>query len=353
MSFLSIAAKNVVLRTVGPLTVAVAALVTFSLTNGSFIRAQSPHDERRAQPRAGLPDEAAGIDGIVRALIATFDQADIVALGEWHGRIGLDSDLRLALVRHPDFAKRVRSVVIECGSVTEQSTLDRYIRGENVPVAQLENVWKATAETTNGFCDAPAYADFLTTVRDVNSRLPAEAHVRVFGGHPGPGANHGVENTIVSVLNEQVLRKHGKALVVFGAAHFYRTLPAAVLSSMGDDTGISGKLETEFPGRTLVVIPVGPLDPPRGVTADINPDFKKFDRALNTRSRPVLISLQRLPFRDFKAEEFLGRTMTHCGGPDGCVSAFKDTTLTLGQMADACVYVGGGTEVDTKAKPAR
>ena len=30
---------------------------------------------------------------------------DIVALGEWHGQIGLDSDLRLALVRHPDFAK--------------------------------------------------------------------------------------------------------------------------------------------------------------------------------------------------------------------------------------------------------
>jgi hypothetical protein len=26
------------------------------------------------------------------------------------------------------------------------------------------------------------------------------------------------------------------------------------------------------------------------------------------------------------------------------VSAFKGSTLTLGQMADACVYVGGGAE---------
>ena len=33
------------------------------------------------------------------------------------------------------------------------------------------------------------------------------------------------------------------------------------------------------------------------------------------------------------------------------MSMFKGSTLTLGQMADACVYVGGGTEVDSKAKP--
>ena len=111
-----------------------------------------------AQPsNLRLPDESTGIDGIVHTLISAFDQVDIVALGEWHGRIALDSDLRLALVRHPDFAKRVRSIVIECGSVTEQSTLDRYIRGEDVPKAQLERVWKTTAETTGGFCDAPAY----------------------------------------------------------------------------------------------------------------------------------------------------------------------------------------------------
>src|SRR5207247_4649579 len=106
-------------------------------------------------------------------------------------------------------------------SVTETSTLERYIRGENVPRAQLERVEKATAQTTNGFCDAPPYADFLKAVRDVNSRLSAETHIRVFGGHPGPGANSSMENTVVSVLKEPVLKKHGKALVVFGAAHFY------------------------------------------------------------------------------------------------------------------------------------
>jgi hypothetical protein len=37
-------------------------------------------------------------------------------------------------------------------------------------------------------------------------------------------------------------------------------------------------------------------------------------------------------------------------GAGGCVSVFQGSSLTLGQMADACVYVGGGADVDSKAK---
>ena len=62
------------------------------------------------------------------------------------------------------------------------------------------------------------------------------------------------------------------------------------------------------------------------------------------------MSLQRLPFRDFTAEEFLGRTLTTCRGAGGCLSVFQGSSLTLGQMADACIYVGGGADVDSNAK---
>ena len=130
-------------------------------------------------------------------------------------------------------------------------------------------------------------------------------------------------------------------------------MPEDYLSTMGEDIGIARMLDIDYPGRTFVVIPVGRLDPPRGVTGGIDPDFQKFDRALETQVRPVLVSLQRLPFRDFTAEEFLGRTLTTCRGAGGCVSAFKGSTLTLGQMADACVYVGGGADVAMQAKPGR
>jgi hypothetical protein len=71
---------------------------------------------------------------------------------------------------------------------------------------------------------------------------------------------------MVLFLGRVTLQKHGKALVIYGAAHFYRTMPEDYLSSLGDDIGIARKLEIDFPGRTFVVIPVGRLDPPRGVT---------------------------------------------------------------------------------------
>jgi hypothetical protein len=287
-----------------------------------------------------LPDEVAGVDAVARALVSAFDQADIVALGEVHGR-AMDSDLRIAMVRHPDFAKKVRSIVVEFGSTSEQSALDRYIRGENVPRAQLEQVWKTTTQSRFGVWDAQLYADFFAAVRDVNSRLPAAARVRVFGGDPGPGDNRSRETAAIAVLKEQVLEKKGKALVIYGAAHFYRTMDDAYLSSMGTDIGIARMLETEYPGRTFVVIPLGgELDLPPGVKADVVPDYRKFDRALTTPVRPVLVPLRRLPFRDFTAEEFLGLTLITCRGPGGCASVFKGSRLTLGDMADAGVYFG-------------
>ena len=340
MSFRPGAAKHVFLRIAWTMSVAGVPLASVGLTNQSS-RAQSVQSEAQAKLR--LPDEVAGLDSIVRTLISAFDHVDIVALGEWHGRIKLDSDLRIALVRHPDFARTVRSIVVEFASTTAQSTLDRYLRGENVSRAQLEQVWKTTTQAPDAW-DSPIYSDFFAAVREVNSKLPVEARIRVFGGDPGPRDNRSRETVAASVLKEQVLQKHGKALVIYGAVHFYRTLPQALLATMRNDTGLATKIETDFPGRTLMVIPVGRLDRPRAVSADINPDFQKFDRALKTEVRPVLVSLQRSPFRDFSAEEFLGRTVMTCGRAGDCASAFKGSSLALGQLADACIYVGGGAE---------
>jgi len=293
-----------------------------------------------ARPNLQLPDEAAGIDGIVRALISGFDQVDIVALGEAHDR-KVDSDLRIALVRHPDFAKKVRFIVVEFGSTTEQATLDRYIRGENISPAQLAQIWKTTTQAANGVWEDPIYTDFFAAVRDVNSKLLASARIRVLGGDPGPGDNRSRETAAVAVLKEQVLQKHGKALVIYGAAHFYRNAPPDYWAAMGQDIGIARMLEMDYPGRTIAVIPVGsPKRPLPPSAKGIDPDYRKFDRALKTAVRPVLVPLQRSPFRDFSAEEFLGGTLISCRGPGGCASAFKGSPFTLGQMADACVYVG-------------
>ena len=93
-----------------------------------------------------------------------------------------------------------------------------------------------------------------------------------------------------------------------------------------------------------MVIPVGGRidQPPPGTTLRILPDYEKFDHALETKARPVLVSFQRLPFRDFTAEEFIGHQILNCNGPAGCRSLFQGSSITLGQIADAGFYVGGG-----------
>ena len=86
----------------------------------------------------------------------------------------------------PDFAKRVRSIVVEFGSTTEQATLDRYIRGEAVTPAQLAEVWKTT--TQPGIREGGSsrfYVEFFNAVRNINAKLPADMRIRVFGGDPG------------------------------------------------------------------------------------------------------------------------------------------------------------------------
>jgi hypothetical protein len=288
-----------------------------------------------------LPAETAGLDQVVRTLVAAFDQVDVVALGEDHGQ-QRDSDLRIAVVRQPGFARRVRAIVVEFGSTTEQVTLDRYISGETVPAAQLEQVWKTTTQAQFGALDSRLFVDFFDAVREVNAPLPAASRIRVFGGDPGPTDKRSRETAAVAVLREQVLQKGGKALVIYGAAHFYRAAPADYLASMGQDVGIVRMLEAAYPGRTLAVIPVGGrIRLPPGITMPA-PPYARFDRAIATPQRPVLLSLQRSPFRDLKAEEFLGGKLLTCTGPGGCRSVFMGSPLTLGQIADACVYFGSG-----------
>src|SRR5262252_4066865 len=244
-----------------------------------------------------LPDETAGLDRIVQTLVSAFDHVDIVALGDNHWN-KMDSDLRIALVRNPEFAKRVRFIVVEFGSTAQQPTLDRYIRGEDVPLAELQQVWKTTTQT-NGIWDSPVYADFYAAVREVNKKLPAGAQVRVLAGDPPTGSGLGRDNSAFSVLQEQVLKTHAKALLIYGAGHLLRAVPDPI-------PRITKMLDTGYPGSTFVVTTEG----------GPHPESQEFERALKTPARPVLVSLGKPPFRDL------------------LVRAFPGLGLTRGQIAD-------------------
>jgi uncharacterized iron-regulated protein len=67
---------------------------------------------------------------IVKAVVEQFDRSAAVALGELHGSQA-DQDLRIQIIRSPDFARKVRIVVVEGLNSLHQDDLDRYIRGAN------------------------------------------------------------------------------------------------------------------------------------------------------------------------------------------------------------------------------
>lgn len=311
-----------------------AALVFCSTLVGQTERAPDLH-------------EIAGVTSVVPALVKAFDDVDVLGLGERHGHRA-DSDLRIALVRHPEFGKKVRFVVVEFAEATHQAILDSYVSGEDVPVAELEKVWTTTSQTS-GVWNSPVYAEFFAAVRDVNSGRPPSEQVRVLAGDPPNGRYMSRDAWAASLLEDQVIEKGHKALVVFGGLHLIRTEgDTDVLSQIGG--GIIRILEEDYPGRSLVVYPLGGADP----------KYYKFEQALGSTLRPVLVSLGRSPYRDFRAKEFIGanqgkkRVVGRWEGfrfvPGGFVGLFEESDLKLSELADVCLYLGMGPEAEARVK---
>src|SRR5262245_41998478 len=111
----------------------------------------------------------------VNGLLAAFDRASVVALGEKHwGRE--DAEFRLSLIRHPVFAQKVDDIIIEFANPLHQDVLDRFISGADVDSSDLRKVWQDT--TQPGTWDSPLYEDFIVEVRSLNLALPADHRLR-------------------------------------------------------------------------------------------------------------------------------------------------------------------------------
>jgi uncharacterized iron-regulated protein len=313
------------------------------------------------RPDVRLASETVGLDAIAKTLIDVFDSVDVVALGEAHGR-RQDSDLRIALVRHPDFPKKVRTIIVEFANSRYQPILDRYIGGENVPLAQLQPVWQDTTQV--GAWDSPLYAEFFAAVREVNFTLPEVQRLRVLAGDPAIDwttipDRHAYDRVMVrrddhpaAIVRSQILAKGQKALLIYGSAHLYR------------NGGITKAVQATHPGKIFVV----------GVVGGNSPMYAEFDKALSSSKRPVLLSLRGTSFGNFSANDILGgelkavkglgrrapgealRRSLGVGTEDASKVLLQEVppfqpNATLADVEDACVYFGRTIEVDVPAQP--
>lgn len=181
--------------------------------------------------QTGCTRSAVRVDG-VSGILDAFTSHHIVALGEgMHGNNQAHA-FRLALVRDPRFPSLVNDIVVESGTAGYQSAMDRFVRGEDVPYAELRHAWQDTTNPTP-IWDTPIYEEFFRAVRQVNASLPDDRKLRVLLGDP-PVDWDAVRTKddvvrlvslrvhVVDVINKEVLSKNRRALVVYGDGHFLR-----------------------------------------------------------------------------------------------------------------------------------
>src|SRR5881392_1832659 len=125
---------------------AIAMMLTRLAFAGSF--PEEHQNSAIAQNRASAiePNEATKtrLQTIVKGILMAWDKFDVVCLGEDHGSKN-DSDLRIALVEDPGFARKVRVIMIESANVAHQDVLDRFVLdGEELLREKLSVVWRDT-----------------------------------------------------------------------------------------------------------------------------------------------------------------------------------------------------------------
>ena len=259
---------------------------------------------------------------------AAFDRTNLVALGECHWARE-DADFRLQLIRTPAFAEKVNDIVIEFGNPLYQAALDRFMNGEDVPPAELRNVWRNT--TQPGAWDSPVYEEFIVAVRSVNANRPPGRRLRLLAAdypidwsesEPAQRINLDArDQSAAAVIAREVLAKDRKALVLFGSAHLYRNRPGTIVELLKHDSR----------ARWFIVVPVeGP---------DLPPAFSAIEGSAH---QPALLALAGDPLGDIAAAEVLERGTKRIKVVDGkrvSIPVFE-TGIKLRELADACLYFG-------------
>lgn len=204
----------------------------------------------------------------VESILSSFDRYQIVALGESHG-LQEEHDFLMSLIQHPAFPNKVKDIVIEWGNTLHQDLLDRYIAGQDVPLADVRKVWRNTTQSLFLTWDSPIYERFFKTVRAINQKLPLSKRVRVLAGDPpidwGKSRAEvqqfneqykftGRDKYFAGVVEKEVLAKGRKALIVMGGGHLYRNSWNPYSECPCESRIVIDALDLHNPGKVFVVM---------------------------------------------------------------------------------------------------
>ena len=196
-----------------------------------------------------VPSVTSAVDGIM----AAFETHPLVGIGDWHG-MAQEEDFYVELIKDPRFAKEVGNVVVEFGGAAQQESIDRYVRGEEIPYEQLRKVWTELigfVPTVTGL----GYLNFFAQVRSVNAALPPAQQIHVWLGDPPMDWSkiktreeaiqvlHERERYPAGLIKAEILEKQRKALVIYGTLHFY------------DENALKSLVDMAYPNAFFIVTP--------------------------------------------------------------------------------------------------
>jgi hypothetical protein len=176
----------------------------------------------------------------IGAILEKFQSYSIVALGEVHGDVN-SLRLRLALIRDPRFARTVNDIVVEVGNARYQETIDRYVRGEDVPVALVREACRNTTNHNMG-PDYPSFEEIFHAVRALNQTLPPDRRMRILLGDPPFDwskvqtvhdlSRDDRDKFVADLVLRESLAKNRRALIVYGHMHYLRGMRESIVSRL-------------------------------------------------------------------------------------------------------------------------
>jgi len=250
---------------------------------------------------------------VVNGILSLWEKADVVCLGEDHGSKN-DSDLRIAVVEHPDFVKKVRLIMIESANVAHQDVLDRFIvDGKTMSREELSVVWRDA--TGAEVWAAPIYEAFLRAVQKANLAVPKAQRVPVLAGDD-PAEHHRGKWIREAVARELLNKGSVKSLAIYGSGHCEQR-----------GGSFPGELSDKYPGKIL------------GVSSFYTADGREEGRRLfGLGNEPKLIPIAGTP----NAKHPAGKMFFH--------GYSSDLTTPLGLYFDAIVYFGDIKDMKVQTK---
>ena len=292
----------------------------------------------------------------IQAVFTAMKQFPLVGLGERH-MLQEMHDFITALLFHPDLPHTLTDIVVEFGNSSYQDLADRFVLGDQpVARADLVQIWRQVGDPA---WNAPIYEQFFRTVRAINWMRPASRRIRVLLGQPpvtmsqviARPTNRALFDTLAgtmddhyaAVIEQEVLRKGRRALLIAGSGHLLRGIRAD--DGKPHHLNAASQVLLRYP-NTLYVVDLFVLPPSGGsnpMPPQVQDEVQRAAAKFAGWPRPAIAAV---------AGTWLGST-TEQNNPwiNGLAyRALNAAAARFGAQADAILYLGPG-EALTASQP--